>query len=138
MGAVFLEDMIEDVHFDKKCEPYLVPNEPYTRFGFALAALDINHDGYDDLVVSAPSYGLGGPSKLSDYYPKSYQGRVFIYFGSKDHGIKRGAKPDIIIKPRTDEDELFNLGLNLRASDCNRDGKLDLIIMSPFSQQGGD
>lgn len=32
----------------------------------------------------------------------------------------------------------FNLGQNLKVNDCNGDGKDDLLILSPMSQQGGD
>lgn len=88
MGAVFLESIDNS---DEDISPYLVSNEPYTRFGYALAALDINRDGIDDLVVSAPAQGKGGPTELLDYYPKSYTGRVYIYFGVLKYGIKRGA-----------------------------------------------
>jgi len=52
MGAVFLETIDNG---DEDLSPYLVSNELYTRFRYALAALDINRDGVDDLVVSAPA-----------------------------------------------------------------------------------
>lgn len=60
------------------------------RFGFSLTALDVNRDGTDDLVVSAPAYS-GEPDNTTDdfnvYYPKEYLGRVYIYFGKKEIGI---------------------------------------------------
>jgi len=39
---------------------------------------------------------------------------------------------------RAEDDVFFNLGQNLRVSDCNGDGFDDLIVLSPLSQQGGD
>ena len=81
-----------------KFEPHIIGEESYTRFGFALTALDINRDGIDDLVVSAPSFGKGGPTELKDYYPKSYYGKVYIFFGKKGTGIAKDAKADIVIK----------------------------------------
>lgn len=53
-----------------------------------MTVLDLNRDGVDDLVVSAPAFGAGGPTNLNDYYPKEYNGRVFVYYGKKGTGIK--------------------------------------------------
>lgn len=64
-------------------EPHLLSLNEYQRFGFALAAVDINHDGIDDLVVSAPSYGIDDnrESGFGVFYPKSYYGRIYVYLG---------------------------------------------------------
>ena len=47
--------------------------EPFMNFGQAMAASDINDDGYDDLVVGAPGYP--GPSQTGAYV---------VYLGSED------------------------------------------------------
>jgi glycosylphosphatidylinositol phospholipase D len=53
-GAVYLTDLnlAKKIDFTK---PYLQLNEVYARFGYSVVALDINHDGIDDLAVSAPA-----------------------------------------------------------------------------------
>ena len=38
-------------------EPFALGPDPYSRFGFSMAKMDVNRDGIDDLVVSAPAYG---------------------------------------------------------------------------------
>jgi glycosylphosphatidylinositol phospholipase D len=121
-------------------EPYLTANTAYSRFGYALAAIDVNRDGVDDLVVSAPAYGVGGVTEIGDYYAKAYSGRVYVYLAVPGLGIKRGAQPDFqFAQSRNgDTDVFFNLGQNLRVADCNGDGKDDLLILSPMAQQGGD
>ena len=50
------------------------------RFGHSVVVLDINRDGHQDIVVSAPSYGLAN---------LAYEGRVFIYFGSRNSTYSR-------------------------------------------------
>lgn len=43
-------------------------------FGAALAAGDINNDGYDDIVIGAPFYA-------NEHYN---EGRIFVYLGDKN------------------------------------------------------
>jgi hypothetical protein len=74
---------------------------------------------------------------LNQYYLKDYKGRVYVYFGVQGVGIAQNASPDYIIQSSY-YDVLFNVGMSLKVSDCNGDGKQDLIILSPLSQQGGD
>ena len=79
-GAVYKTDysLTNGINFKK---PYLSLKQQDTRFGFSLATVDINHDGIDDLVVSAPAEGPGGPTDIHDYYPKYYYGAVYVYLG---------------------------------------------------------
>jgi hypothetical protein len=89
-GAVFKASLFNASNMDSS-DPYLQIDEEYTRFGYALESVDLNHDGIDDLVVSAPARGEGGPTALEDYYVKRYEGRVYVYYGKKDLGIVKGA-----------------------------------------------
>jgi FG-GAP repeat len=57
------------------------------RFGFASVVLDVNLDGFNDLVVSAPSAG----SPTLDYY-----GRVYVYLGGAA-GQPLPSQPSIVI-----------------------------------------
>lgn len=93
----------------------------YSRFGYALAAIDINLDGNMDIAVSASSLSYRG---LLDY-----NGVVYVYFGS---GVKRSwnSKPDLVI---TCQMQFCNLGSSMTSLDINNDGKDDLVIGSPFA-----
>jgi glycosylphosphatidylinositol phospholipase D len=132
--VVNYQENMENIDFNK---PTYVGEEVYSRLGFSLTVLDVNHDGIDDLVVSAPTMGgRNGSKNIEDYYPKGYFGKVFIFYGSKDGLIKI---PAITISTKlTKAEEFYNLGYFLSTGDCDGDGHLDLLIGSPYSQQGGD
>ncbi|MBZ0180199.1 MAG: FG-GAP-like repeat-containing protein [Melioribacteraceae bacterium] len=92
----------------------LNPNEYfYTQFGFSMTMSgDINGDGYDDLVVSAPQ----------DDWDR--HGEVFIYFG----GENMDTIPDVnLIYPKPLQE--FGLYLDY-ISDINEDNIDDLLISS--------
>ncbi|XP_061168145.1 phosphatidylinositol-glycan-specific phospholipase D-like [Saccostrea echinata] len=93
----------------------------YSRFGYALAALDLNQDGNVDMAISASSSSYKG---LLDY-----NGVVYVYFGS---GGQRSwkVKPDLVI---TCQLQFCNLGSSMTSIDINNDGKDDLLIGSPFA-----
>lgn len=137
-GAVYIlkNSDYSDIDYTK---PQLLGEQVYSRFGFSLTTVDVNHDGIDDLVVSAPIFGPNGPSeKIEDYYPKHYIGKVYVYYGRKGEGIAQNAKADAEITTKDSGAIFFNLGFFLGSGDCDGDGFNDLLIGSPYSQQGGD
>jgi glycosylphosphatidylinositol phospholipase D len=100
----------------------------YSRFGYALATVDLNRDGIDDLVVSAPTV-------LSERL--LYKGLVFVYLGRKHFSP---TIPDFVINVGyydkynlTTSGSFTNLGHTLYAFDVDGDRYNDLIIGSPFA-----
>jgi len=88
-------------------------NETDDRFGWALAAGDFNHDGDDDLAISALEGGA------SDY------GAVHVLYGdiSFDDAFSK-------INPSTGADEWF--GFSLAAGDIDGDDYDDLVVGVPY------
>jgi hypothetical protein len=83
---------------------------PLDRFGFSLAAGDLDGDGYNDLIVGAQ---YNTPSSLL-----YQQGAVYVYFG-----------PDFTrIIPLRATSANKGLGWAVAAGDINGDGKADLLI----------
>jgi hypothetical protein len=102
------------------------------RFGYALAVVDLNRDGLDDLAVAAPS---------TKALEMEYQGAVYVYFGRNRTGL--GSHPDLVIRPHVHqpkhekgkiwENVFVNLGEKLFSYDIDGDGFLDLLIGSPHA-----
>ena len=84
---------------------------PYeTRFGRTFAIGDLNGDGFDDLVVGAPDYGLT-------------TGKVYVYYGKTNFNG---------IADATAEGDTVGTyyGYNIKIADINGDGIKDLAISS--------
>ena len=88
--------------------------------------MDLNKDGIDDLAVSAPSFGA------NKYI---YNGKVYVYFGEKNGGLREN-KADLEIIPTQDvlesEWQIEALGLHMSSGDVDGDGFDDLLIGCPY------
>jgi len=97
------------------------------NLGFAVAAADVNDDGIQDIIVSAPM--SEGPA--ADV--RTDRGETYVIFGSSDLGgivdIAEGQQDATIVAA-----EGFSLlGDSLATCDVNDDGIADIIMGAPFA-----
>jgi hypothetical protein len=99
----------------------LLPPTPQNgqQFGFSVAtAGDINGDGYDDVLVGAPSYSDG---------QNAFRGRAYVYLGSAS-GL--AATP---ARTWTGAPQNGRFGWSVSsAGDFNADGYSDILIAAPY------
>jgi hypothetical protein len=98
------------------------------NLGFAVAAGDLNDDGVDDIIVSAPmSEGIKDPDYRTD------RGEVYVVFGGEDLAGTidiAEEEPDVTIIAA----EGFSLmGDSIGIGDVNGDGIADLVLGAPFA-----
>ncbi len=114
---------------EPKPDVFLFGAEPDDRLGVSATSGDVNGDGFDDIIISAPNADGPGNSRQN-------AGEVYIFFGSSElgPGIVRdvagmlGAGPDITI---FGEELNSGLGASVALGDVNGDDLMDLIIGAP-------
>nr|XP_042897311.1 integrin alpha-PS1 isoform X2 [Parasteatoda tepidariorum] len=92
-----------------------------SSFGYSLTSIDINNDGYLDLVVGAPFY-----------FKKGKGGAVYIYMNSPE-GLSELTEP---IKITGKPESRFGFSVE-NAGDLNQDGFPDLAVGAPYEEKGG-
>jgi len=101
----------------------LLGEETHGRRGWALATVDLNADGIDDLAV-------GSPAAQADV--RQYKGRVEVYAGSNE-GLTATSLLTV-----EGEDKFANAGHSLAGGDLNGDGFADLVVAAPHSWNDGN
>ncbi|KAG8192343.1 hypothetical protein JTE90_002163 [Oedothorax gibbosus] len=92
-----------------------------SSFGYALTSIDINSDGYVDLVVGAPFY-----------FNKGKGGAIYVYMNSPE-GISASMVP---VKITGKPESRFGFAVE-NAGDLNQDGFPDLAVGAPYEEGGG-
>ena len=99
-------------------------------FGSAVIAVDINNDGYDELVVGSPLYTHTSQSQLSEGYE---EGRISIYSKKDSNGETFELKLSYFGQGGPNArygSALANLG------DLDQDGFSDFAVGAPFEDNG--
>ncbi|KAJ1675857.1 hypothetical protein EV182_000432 [Spiromyces aspiralis] len=116
-------------------------HQMFPNFGSALAVVDFNTDGVDDLIVGASLTG-----QLDD----GSNGQVYVYFGHKGAGLS--SLPDITIDAldlaaaldhagepgKAAANSKVRIGNHIFSDDVNGDGVADLVIGAPYSHGPGE
>lgn len=101
-------------------------------FGFALAAGDLNGDGYEDLAVGVPNEGIGAPD-IAD------AGVLHVIYGSSA-GLAAPGGDQLWHQNVTGVDDAAeagdHYGWTLAVGDFDGDGRADLAVGVPFEDVG--
>ena len=89
----------------------------YFAFGMTSRGADLDHDGYDDLVVGAYNYTVSNPSSGTG----AGRGAVYIVYGGPD-------PTNLTVQKIVGQTDGENFGYRIDTGDVNGDGIPDLIV----------
>lgn len=132
-GMVVLFRHLGNGGFDPTSKAILPPlikggkeqRQPGTGFGYAICAVDLDGDGYSELLVGAPFFS-------DDLHPE--QGRVYLYDNKGDGDLRLSAElPEVFSSDRW----RANFGRAIAAvGDIDLDGYQDVAIGAPYESNG--
>ncbi|XP_060521290.1 integrin alpha-PS1-like isoform X2 [Cylas formicarius] len=94
-----------------------------SSFGYEILAVDVNNDGYDELLVGAPFY-----------YGEGEGGAVYIYYNLRGCNSDADCKWDKVMYGK--EQSRFGFAMT-SIGDINKDGYNDIAIGAPYENQHG-
>ncbi|KAL3273851.1 hypothetical protein HHI36_015277 [Cryptolaemus montrouzieri] len=117
--VIFFDQILHEPFMEVKLR--LRGDQFASSFGYEILATDINNDGFDDLLVSAPFY----------YEENTVGGAVYIYLHLRNCTSEKC--PRTVLKGKSES----RFGFAMAAlGDINRDGFNDVAIGAPYEGNG--
>ncbi|BFY97498.1 hypothetical protein BsWGS_00539 [Bradybaena similaris] len=104
----------------------------FSGFGSSLETVDLNNDGYDDLIVGAPYY-----------YKRNRGGAIYVFLGGEKMITSDTVPIEILSRSMGDEEcealkcEHARFGLSIsKLGDVNKDSYQDFAVGAPYEGNG--
>lgn len=100
---------------DSNCDKIFTGESRGDEFGSSVCVFDVDRDGYADVMIGARKY--------TKYTPRSYEGRMYMYWGNSD----MGPNPDLIFEGERGVGACFG-GDSIECGYFNDDKYPDIVV----------